>query len=47
MKEIAIYTVWKVFKYEVFSGPYFHVFRLNTEIYEESRSVSYLLYFLE
>ena len=24
-------TVWKVSKYEVFSGPYFPVFGLNTE----------------
>ena len=26
-------TVWKVSKYEVFSGPYFPVFGLNMEIY--------------
>ena len=26
-------TAWKVSKYRVFSGPYFPVFRLNTEIY--------------
>ena len=26
-------TAWKVSKYEVFSGPYFPVFRLNTKIY--------------
>ena len=26
-------TAWKVFKYGVFSGPYFPVFGLNTEIY--------------
>ena len=23
-------TAWTVFKFRVFSGPYFHVFRLNT-----------------
>ena len=28
------YTVWKVFKYGVFSGPYFLVFGLNTLIYD-------------
>ena len=27
------YTVWKVSKYGVFSGPYFPVFGMNTEIY--------------
>ena len=27
------YTALKVFKYEVFSGPYFLVFRPNTEKY--------------
>ena len=27
------FTTWKVFKYGVISGPYFPVFRLNTEIY--------------
>ena len=26
-------TAWKVSKYEVFSGPYFPIFGLNTEIY--------------
>ena len=26
------FTVWKVFKYGVFSGPYFPVFGLNKEI---------------
>ena len=26
-------TVWKVSKYRMFSGPYFPVFGLNTEIY--------------
>ena len=26
-------TAWKMSKYEVFSGPYFPVFGLNTEIY--------------
>ena len=26
-------TAWKVFKYEVFSGPYFPVFGLKTKIY--------------
>ena len=28
------YTAWKVSKCGVFSGSYFHVFGLNTEIYE-------------
>ena len=28
-------TLWKVSKYGVFSGPYFPVFGLNTEIYED------------
>ena len=28
-----IITAWKVSKYRVFSGPYFPVFGLNTEIY--------------
>ena len=27
------YTAWKVSKYGVISGLYFHAFRLNTEIY--------------
>ena len=27
------YAAWKVSKYGVFSGPYFPVFGLNTEIY--------------
>ena len=27
------HTAWKVFKYEVFSSPYFPVFRLNMEIW--------------
>ena len=27
------FTAWKVSKYRVFSGPYFPVFRLKTEIY--------------
>ena len=26
-------TAWKVSKYEIFSGPYFPVFGLNTAIY--------------
>ena len=26
-------TVWKVSKYSVFSGPYFPIFGLNTEVY--------------
>ena len=29
----VIITAWKVSKYEVFSGPYFPVFGMNTEIY--------------
>ena len=28
-----LFTVWKVSKYGVFSGPYFPVFRVNAEIY--------------
>ena len=31
-----IVTAWKVSKYGVFSGPYFPVFGLNTEIYGKS-----------
>ena len=27
------YAVWKVSKYGVFSGPYFHAFWVNTERY--------------
>ena len=34
MVKTLLITAWKVFKYGVFSGPYFPVFRLNTEIYE-------------
>ena len=30
---IETFTAWKVCKYRVFSGPYFPVFGLNTEIY--------------
>ena len=30
---IHLLTAWKVSKYGVFSGPYFPVFRLNTEKY--------------
>ena len=30
---VVFTTAWKVSKYEVFSGPLFPVFRLNTEIY--------------
>ena len=33
MKLTKTNTAWKVFKYRVFSGPYFPVFGLNTEIY--------------
>ena len=32
-----INTAWKVSKYRVFSGPYFPVFGLNTEIYSNLR----------
>ena len=32
-KNKCSYTVWKVSKYGVFSGPYFLVLELNTEIY--------------
>ena len=31
--KVAWYTVWKLSKYDVFSGLYFTEFRLNTEIY--------------
>ena len=30
---LQIFTAWKVSKYGVFSGPYFPVLGLNTEIY--------------
>ena len=30
---VSCHTAWKVSKYGVFSGPYFPVFRLNTETY--------------
>ena len=30
----SFYTAWKASKYGIFSGPYFPVFGLNTEIYE-------------
>ena len=33
------YTAWKVSKYRLFSGPYFPVFGLNTEIYSECRKI--------
>ena len=33
---VALYTAWKVSNYGVISGPYFPVFGLNTEIYEEN-----------
>ena len=29
----SLYTVWNVSKYGVFSGPYFLIFELHTEIY--------------
>ena len=32
-KNIHTDTTWKVFKYIIFSGPYFPVFGLNMEIY--------------
>ena len=32
-------TAWKVSKYGVISGPYFHAFRLNTERYEVSHRI--------
>ena len=35
----VILTVWKVYKYEVCSGPYFPVFELNTEIYRVNLSI--------
>ena len=31
-ENIYSFTAWKVSKYGVFSGPYFHIFVLNTEI---------------
>ena len=36
---ILTFTVWKVSKYGVFSGPYFPVYGLNTERYGVSLSV--------
>ena len=33
MTFLKFYTAWKVSKYGVFSGPYFPVFGMNTEIY--------------
>ena len=33
MYHLTKHTAWKVSKYRVFSGPYFPVFGLNTEIY--------------
>ena len=30
---VCVSTAWKLYKYGVFSGPYFTVFWLNTEIY--------------
>ena len=33
----VISTAWKVSKYDVFSGPYFPVFGLYTEIYRKSQ----------
>ena len=30
---LVLFTVWKASKYGVFSGPYFHVFGLNTEVF--------------
>ena len=36
---LEIYTAWKVSKYEVFSGPYFPVLGLNTEIYCVNRRI--------
>ena len=35
-----LFTPWKVPKYGVFSGPYFLVFGLNTEIYRVIRKIS-------
>ena len=33
MYHLTKHTAWKVCKYRVFSGPYFPIFGLNTEIY--------------
>ena len=38
-------TAWKVFKYGVFSGPYFPAFGLNTERYWIRRDTKYLSVF--
>ena len=35
----VIYTAWKVSKYAVFSGRYFHVFGLNTGKYEPEKTL--------
>ena len=38
-KEIISLTAWKVSKYGVFSGLYFQIFGLNTEIYSDEEDV--------
>ena len=35
---LKIITAWKVSKYGVLSGPHFHAFGLNTEIYYSSET---------
>ena len=41
MKLTKTTTAWKVFKYGVFSGPYFSVFGLNTEIYRVNLRIQF------
>ena len=36
----GVSTVWKVSKYRVISGPYFPVFKLNTEIYGDGPEIT-------
>ena len=36
-----LFTAWKVFKYGVFSGPYFPVFELNTKIYSANLRIQF------
>ena len=41
MKLTKTTTAWKVLKYGVFSGPYFSVFGLNTEIYRVNLRIQF------
>ena len=47
LKLIIGYTKWKELKYIVFSGPYFPVFGLNTEIYLYRLKIRLDLQYLE